>query len=196
MFSFARGILSNVRQSGLAFALLSVRTYKVRSALKLKCPGCKFVRRKGRLRVICKNKNTHKQKQGWWLYFGYFWSQLLSSIIHGIILPSRQSYLRVWIYDWIWTMVLFCTNRLFVIWSLEGKDFFLFGGKDNLIQLKLFVILCWLIFICTTCLCDNFIAYHMLRQLNVDYLRMNQRKIHLNIRFLSLVQFCLIFFLW
>ena len=84
MFSFARGILSNVRQSGLAFALLSVRTYKVRSALKLKCPGCKFVRRKGRLRVICKNKNTHKQKQGWWLYFGYLWSQLLSSIIHGI----------------------------------------------------------------------------------------------------------------
>ena len=184
MFSFARGILSNVRQSGLAFTLLSVRTYKVRSALKLKCSGCKFVRRKGRLRVICKNKNTHKQKQGWWLYFGDLWSQLLSSIIHRMILPSFQSYLRVWIYDWIWTMVLFCTNRLFVIWSLEGKDFFLF------------VILCWLIYICTTCLCDNFIAYHMLRQWNVDYLRMNQSKIHLNIRFLSLVQFCLIFFLW
>ena len=135
MFSFVSGILSNVRQSGLAFTLLSVRTYKVRSALKLKCSGCKFVRRKGRLRVICKNKNTHKQKQGWWLYFGYLWSQLLSGIIHRMILPSFQSYLRVWIYDWIWTMVLFCTNRLFVIWSLEGKDFLLFGGKDNLIQL-------------------------------------------------------------
>ena len=121
MFSFARGILSNVRQSGLAFTLLCVRTYKVRSALKLKCSGCKFVRRKGRLRVICKNKNTHKQKQGWWLYLGYFWSPSLSSIIHGIILLSLQSYLRVWIYDWIWTMVLVC----------KAKDFFLFWIRDR-----------------------------------------------------------------
>ena len=64
MFSFAREILRNFRQSGLAYTLMTVRTYKVRSALKLMCPGCKFVRRKGRLRVICKNKKTHKQKQG------------------------------------------------------------------------------------------------------------------------------------
>ena len=63
MFSVARGIWSNCRKSGLAYSLMFARTYKVRSALKLMCSGCKFVKRKGRLRVICKNKKTHKQKQ-------------------------------------------------------------------------------------------------------------------------------------
>lgn len=83
MFSLARGILSNFRQCGLTYTLMTVRTYKVRSALKLLCSGCKFVKRKGRLRVICKNKKTHKQKQGWFsLNFGgcvYFCASATSS---------------------------------------------------------------------------------------------------------------------
>ena len=64
MFPLVRGILSNFRQFGLAYTLTAVRMYKVRVALKLMCPGCRFVKRKGVLRVICiKLNNTHKQKQ-------------------------------------------------------------------------------------------------------------------------------------
>ena len=63
MFPLARGILSNFRQFGLAYTLMTVRMYKVRMALKLMCPGCRFVKRKGVLRVICKLNKTHKQKQ-------------------------------------------------------------------------------------------------------------------------------------
>lgn len=37
------------------------RGYKIRSALKLMCDGCQFVRRKGRLYVICKKEGRHKQ---------------------------------------------------------------------------------------------------------------------------------------
>ena len=47
------------------YQILPVRTYKVRSALKLLCPGCRFVKRKGRLRVVCSKKPRHKQRQGW-----------------------------------------------------------------------------------------------------------------------------------
>ncbi|MCC6711385.1 MAG: 50S ribosomal protein L36 [Patescibacteria group bacterium] len=36
---------------------------KVRASLKKMCNQCKFVRRKGKLRVICVNKK-HKQSQG------------------------------------------------------------------------------------------------------------------------------------
>jgi large subunit ribosomal protein L36 len=36
---------------------------KVRSSVRKMCPGCKIIRRKGVLRVICKNKR-HKQRQG------------------------------------------------------------------------------------------------------------------------------------
>jgi large subunit ribosomal protein L36 len=36
---------------------------KVRSSVKKICPHCKIVRRKGVVRVICKNKR-HKQRQG------------------------------------------------------------------------------------------------------------------------------------
>ena len=46
------------------YQILPVRTYKVRSALKLLCPGCRFVKRKGRLRVVCSKKPRHKQRQG------------------------------------------------------------------------------------------------------------------------------------
>ena len=34
---------------------------KVRSSIKLYCDGCSFVRRKGKLRVICSKDQKHKQ---------------------------------------------------------------------------------------------------------------------------------------
>jgi large subunit ribosomal protein L36 len=36
---------------------------KVRSSVKKICEGCKIIRRKGKVRVICKNPR-HKQRQG------------------------------------------------------------------------------------------------------------------------------------
>lgn len=39
------------------------RHMKVRSSVKKICPHCKIVRRKGVVRIICKNKR-HKQRQG------------------------------------------------------------------------------------------------------------------------------------
>jgi large subunit ribosomal protein L36 len=39
------------------------REMKVRSSVKKMCPSCKIIRRKGVLRVICKNPK-HKQRQG------------------------------------------------------------------------------------------------------------------------------------
>jgi large subunit ribosomal protein L36 len=36
---------------------------KVRSSVRKMCPNCKIIRRKGVLRVICKNPK-HKQRQG------------------------------------------------------------------------------------------------------------------------------------
>lgn len=36
---------------------------KVRSSVKKICEGCKIIKRKGRVRVICKNPR-HKQRQG------------------------------------------------------------------------------------------------------------------------------------
>ncbi|MGB8656178.1 MAG: 50S ribosomal protein L36 [Candidatus Zixiibacteriota bacterium] len=36
---------------------------KVRSSIKVRCEKCKIVKRKGILRVICKNPR-HKQRQG------------------------------------------------------------------------------------------------------------------------------------
>ena len=43
---------------------LMLRTYKVKTSLKLMCPGCRFVKRKGKLRVVCSVKPRHKQRQG------------------------------------------------------------------------------------------------------------------------------------
>ena len=37
---------------------------KVRSSVKRICEDCKIVRRKGVVRVICKSKPKHKQRQG------------------------------------------------------------------------------------------------------------------------------------
>ncbi|GAB5495509.1 MAG: hypothetical protein Phyf2KO_05890 [Phycisphaerales bacterium] len=37
---------------------------KVRSSVKRMCTGCQVVRRKGKVRVICKSDPKHKQVQG------------------------------------------------------------------------------------------------------------------------------------
>ncbi len=36
---------------------------KVQASVKRRCPKCKIVRRKGKIRVICENPK-HKQRQG------------------------------------------------------------------------------------------------------------------------------------
>ena len=45
-----------------------LRSYKVRASLRLRCSSCRFVKRKGRLRVVCDRKPRHKQKQGWLMH--------------------------------------------------------------------------------------------------------------------------------
>ena len=45
----------------LSIPFVSFRTMKVRSSIKLYCDGCSFVRRKGKLRVICSKDQKHKQ---------------------------------------------------------------------------------------------------------------------------------------
>ncbi|KAJ1840264.1 hypothetical protein IWW55_005873 [Coemansia sp. RSA 2706] len=42
----------------------AARGMKVRSSVKLMCSGCSFVRRRGRLFVVCKSDPKHKQRQG------------------------------------------------------------------------------------------------------------------------------------
>jgi len=42
----------------------SLRGYKTKTSLKLRCSGCRFVRKKGVLRVLCSKKPRHKQRQG------------------------------------------------------------------------------------------------------------------------------------
>jgi len=42
----------------------SDRLMKVRSSVKRVCGNCKIVRRKGKVRVICKSDPKHKQVQG------------------------------------------------------------------------------------------------------------------------------------
>jgi large subunit ribosomal protein L36 len=37
---------------------------KVRASIKKMCDGCKIVRRKGVVRVICSKNPRHKQRQG------------------------------------------------------------------------------------------------------------------------------------
>ncbi|MEN8241126.1 MAG: 50S ribosomal protein L36 [Chloroflexota bacterium] len=37
---------------------------KVSSSVRKRCKNCKFVRRKGRLYVICSSDPKHKQRQG------------------------------------------------------------------------------------------------------------------------------------
>ncbi|EJT96546.1 hypothetical protein DACRYDRAFT_85763 [Dacryopinax primogenitus] len=44
--------------------MLLARGMKVRSAMKLFCEGCRMVKRKGRIYVICSKDPKHKQRQG------------------------------------------------------------------------------------------------------------------------------------
>ncbi|MCX6713625.1 MAG: 50S ribosomal protein L36 [Candidatus Vogelbacteria bacterium] len=36
---------------------------KIKSTIKKRCAGCKMVKRRGHLYIICKTKPRHKQKQ-------------------------------------------------------------------------------------------------------------------------------------
>ena len=63
---YERTIFNGGYTTGLAACgpqLSLLRTYKVRASLKLLCSGCRFVKRKGKLRVVCSKKPRHKQKQ-------------------------------------------------------------------------------------------------------------------------------------
>lgn len=37
---------------------------KVKPSVKPICPDCKIVKRKGKIRVVCKKNPKHKQRQG------------------------------------------------------------------------------------------------------------------------------------
>lgn len=65
MFSFSNLRLMYRQVTHICYntPLLShVRDYKVVSALKLRCSGCRFVTWRGRRRVVCDKKPRHKQK--------------------------------------------------------------------------------------------------------------------------------------
>ncbi|KAI9140075.1 ribosomal protein L36-domain-containing protein, partial [Paraphysoderma sedebokerense] len=42
----------------------TIRSYQVRATVKKRCEHCYMVKRKGRLYVLCKKNNRHKQRQG------------------------------------------------------------------------------------------------------------------------------------
>eukprot|EP00842_Homolaphlyctis_polyrhiza_P005499 jgi/Hompol1/5950/HPOL_001833-RA len=46
-----------------AHSLSQTRSYKIKTALKKRCEHCYFVRRKGKLRVVCPENGKHKQRQ-------------------------------------------------------------------------------------------------------------------------------------
>ncbi|KAK6527099.1 hypothetical protein TWF281_010291 [Arthrobotrys megalospora] len=60
--SSIRPTLSLVPQNPTS--LSQIRGMKVRSAVKKLCSGCKSVRRKGYLYIICSKNQKHKQRQG------------------------------------------------------------------------------------------------------------------------------------
>ncbi|KAJ2787403.1 hypothetical protein GGI15_000768 [Coemansia interrupta] len=75
MFSFLRSVVSprmlrpftqapQQHQHAVAAAADGARGMKVRSSVKLMCDKCSFVRRRGRLFVVCANDPKHKQRQG------------------------------------------------------------------------------------------------------------------------------------
>ncbi|KAJ2363615.1 hypothetical protein IW150_006690 [Coemansia sp. RSA 2607] len=76
MFSFLRSVVSprmlrpftqtppQQQQTVAAAAVDGARGMKVRSSVKLMCDKCSFVRRRGRLFVVCSNDPKHKQRQG------------------------------------------------------------------------------------------------------------------------------------
>ncbi|KAF3909535.1 hypothetical protein AA313_de0204650 [Arthrobotrys entomopaga] len=61
--SLARPTLSTTRVP-LPSSQVQIRGMKVRSAVKKMCTGCKSVRRKGYLYIICSKDQKHKQRQG------------------------------------------------------------------------------------------------------------------------------------
>lgn len=42
---------------------VQIRTYKIKGKPKLRCKGCYFSRRKGILRVLCRENPRHKQRK-------------------------------------------------------------------------------------------------------------------------------------
>jgi ribosomal protein L36 len=48
---------------GVGFTFNQIRNYKVKASLKKRCQHCFFCRRKGTLRIVCKENPRHKQKQ-------------------------------------------------------------------------------------------------------------------------------------
>ncbi|CAK7894440.1 54S ribosomal protein Rtc6p, mitochondrial [[Candida] anglica] len=50
--------------ASLARPLETIRTFKVRTAVKKICKDCYMVKRKGRMYVYCKSNGKHKQRQG------------------------------------------------------------------------------------------------------------------------------------
>ena len=61
--TYGRRLLKQVYEKGFALSLMTLRTYKVRTSLRLRCSSCRFIKRRGVLRVICKENPRHKQKQ-------------------------------------------------------------------------------------------------------------------------------------
>ncbi|PYI22224.1 hypothetical protein BO86DRAFT_455666 [Aspergillus japonicus CBS 114.51] len=61
-------LLRSGQQTGVASATLrqveQVRGMKTRSSVKRLCDGCKPVRRKNRVYIICSKNPKHKQRQG------------------------------------------------------------------------------------------------------------------------------------
>jgi large subunit ribosomal protein L36 len=48
----------------VAYQKVAVSKMKIRASVKRICEGCKVVRRKGRVYVICSSNPRHKQRQG------------------------------------------------------------------------------------------------------------------------------------
>ncbi|KAK6512409.1 hypothetical protein TWF481_001295 [Arthrobotrys musiformis] len=57
-------VVSLTRRDPVSLSLSQIRGMKVRSAVKKLCSGCKSVRRKGYLYIICSKNQKHKQRQG------------------------------------------------------------------------------------------------------------------------------------
>ncbi|KAK6538721.1 hypothetical protein TWF694_010296 [Orbilia ellipsospora] len=64
LVSLTRPTLSLSTRVQLPSSQVQIRGMKVRSAVKKMCTGCKSVRRKGYLYIICSKNQKHKQRQG------------------------------------------------------------------------------------------------------------------------------------
>ncbi|KAI8321581.1 hypothetical protein GQ54DRAFT_317543 [Martensiomyces pterosporus] len=61
---FLRPLTAQPVHQHASAAVSAARGMKVRSSVKLMCDCCSFVRRRGRLFVICSKDPKHKQRQG------------------------------------------------------------------------------------------------------------------------------------